>query len=301
MAPLGDLAVIVLHYGNVELTRECLRSVSCQGASFFVVDNSRGEFSGSDLPPEAGNAEIVVTGTNLGFAGGMNAGTRRAFEKGARRVVILNNDTIADPGFVEKVSAAFDVNEGKKTCFSPLILDASGRTVWFGGGKISWLSGKASHTGIGSTAFPDRPFESDYLTGCAACFTREAAEEAGLMEEDYFLYWEDVDWSSKLRRKGYKLFILPEIRIRHAGSASTGLESRNYLYYYHRNHLFFLLRNCPVLLLPFSLAGFTLNLARVCAAWLLRHGKEGRLKTKMTLKGVSHFFLAKRGPMPGKA
>lgn len=299
MAADKGLAVVVLHFGSIELTRDCLRSVISPEASFIVVDNSRGVISEKDLPLEMGSAEIIVTGENLGFAGGMNAGTRKAFDRGARRVVILNNDTVAEPGFIGKVSAAFARNEGRKICFSPLILDASGKKIWFGGGVVSWITGKARHLGFGSTVFPDEPFESDFLTGCAACFTKEAAEEAGLMEEDYFLYWEDVDWSSKLRGKGYTLLIRPEMRIRHAGSASTGLESRSYLYYYHRNHLAFLFRNCPVLLLPLSLAGFALNLARVCAAWTLKHGKEGRLKTLMTLKGVWHFFLGRRGPMPG--
>jgi len=290
------LSIIVLHYGDAALTRECIRSLSGADAWVYVVDNSPGSLSAEDVQAGDVAPEIVVTGSNLGYAGGMNAGIRKAMGDGARRLAVLNNDTIAEPGFVEKVISRFAEPKNGRTIFSPLILDGEGKKVWFGGGKISWLAARAKHSGFGSGSFPGSELASGFLTGCAICFPKEAAEEAGLMREDYFLYWEDIDWSVRLIKKGWALSVFPEIRIRHLGSAAAGLESDGYIYYYHRNQLLFLLRNCPPFLLPFSLAGLTLNLARIFTAWLFLHGKEGRRKVSMTIKGIYDSILGRRGP-----
>jgi len=295
----NDLAVVVLHYGDVGVTRNCLRSLEGSDAAVYLVDNGPGSISAGDIACDGKTPVIVSTGSNLGFAGGMNAGIRKAFDDGARFIAILNNDTAAEPGFAKNVAAKFEEHRGERICFSPLILDRDGKKVWFGGGKLSWPAARAKHSGFYSSCFPEAPAVSDFLTGCAMCFSKSAVDEAGLMKEDYFLYWEDLDWSVRLRKEGYRLVVFPDIRIKHLGSAATGLESDGYLYYFHRNQLIFLFRNCPRFLLPISLAGFAANLLRVCSAWLLKHGKEGRHKIRMTLKGVFGFLLARRGPVPG--
>ncbi len=298
MAEKTDLAIVVLHYGDLSLTVNCLRSLDGCGASIYLVENGPEGPQGQEQPDPGPGVRIIRTGANLGFAGGMNAGIRQALSDGSRFIAIMNNDTEAEPGFAEKIMEKFLGREGGKVCFSPLITDASGDSVWFGGGRMSWIGARAKHFGFGSRQMPAEEAESGFLTGCVLCFPGEAAEKTGLMKEDYFLYWEDIDWSARLRRKGFRLMVFPDVRVRHLGSASSGLESDSYLYYYHRNQLIFLARNCPFILLPFAFGGVCLNLVRVCAAWLLRHGADGRRKAKASLRGFADFFLGRRGRMP---
>jgi len=290
--------MIVLHYGDPSLTINCLRSLAGCGANIYLVENGAEGSPGEELPEFGPDVRMIRTGANLGFAGGMNAGIRRALSDGARFIAILNNDTEAESGFAEKIMEKFIECEGGKVCFSPLITDASGKSVWFGGGRLSWIGARAEHFALGSGVMPPEALETGFLTGCVLCFPRDAAEKAGLMKEDYFLYWEDIDWSVRLKRKGFRLMVFPDARVRHLGSASSGLESDSYLYYYHRNQLLFLARNCPFILLPLAFGGVCLNLVRVCAAWLSRHGADGRRKVKASLRGAADFFLGRKGPMP---
>ena len=245
MAGEKDLAIIVLHYGDPSLTINCLKSLGGSCARVYLVENGTEGSLGDELPEFGLDLRIVKTGANRGFAGGMNFGILRALSDGARFIAIMNNDTQAEAGFAEKIMDKFKECEGGRVCFSPLITDAAGERVWFGGGRLSWIGARAEHSGLGSPLMPQEALESGFLTGCVLCFPRDAAEKAGVMKEDYFLYWEDIDWSVRLKRKGFRLMVFPDVRIRHLGSASSGLESESYLYYYHRNQLLFLARNCP--------------------------------------------------------
>jgi GT2 family glycosyltransferase len=290
-----ELALVILHYGDIALTNKCLDSMAGACASIYVINNGSQELEAKDLIGDSENIEIVSTGCNLGYAGGMNVGIRIAIENGSKYIAVFNNDIVVAPGCIEKIKVRFEQTDGDNICFSPLIMDGKGENIWFGGGQLSWLQARAKHTGINTSGVPVGPVESGFLTGCAFCFKKTAIKDVGYMREDYFLYWEDIDWSLRFRRKGYRLYVYPDILIKHAGSAATGLESGNYLYYFHRNQLRFLFNNCPLFLLPFALTGFTVNLMRICSAWLFKHGKEGRAKIKMTLKGIFDFAVLKKG------
>jgi GT2 family glycosyltransferase len=290
-----ELALIILHYGDISITKQCLDSMAGADASIYIVNNGSQNIDLKYLAGNSENAEIISTGSNLGYAGGMNVGIRKAISDGSKYMAIFNNDILAAPGCIEKIKTVFEKTIGDKICFSPLIMDVGGGEIWFGGGHVSWLRARAKHAGMGTSDIPGGTVDSGFLTGCAFCFAKTAVEDAGFMREDYFLYWEDIDWSVRLRKKGYRLCVYPDIRINHAGSAAAGLESAGYLYYFHRNQLRFLFRNCPTILLPVAIAGFVLNLIRVCSAWLFKHGKTGRSKIRMTLKGVADFVLLKKG------
>jgi GT2 family glycosyltransferase len=293
-----ELALVILHYGDIDITKKCLESMDCGEAALYVVNNGSETAELEKLKSADGRVSVISTGDNLGYAGGMNFGIKRAIEGGAKYIAIFNNDILFPPGFTLSAKRHFEETEGGRICFSPLIMNGSGERIWFGGGRLSWISARARHLGFGFADFPEKAVESDFLTGCVLCFAKEAVSDAGFLNKEYFLYWEDIDWSMKLRKSGYRLFVFPDIRVSHLGSSSTGLESGSYLYYYHRNQLRFLFGNCPALLLPFALTGFSANLLRICAAWLFKHGKEGRHKIRMTLKGVADFLLFRKGRVP---
>lgn len=289
------LCFIVLHYGNVDLTYNCLKTLGKSDESVYVVLNGEDNRTKGVLEKEFPLVQQIALPKNLGFAGGMNKGIRRAIEDGYKWIMILNNDVECLQDFEKKTrDLIMEIEEGK-IVFSPLIYDRSGEKVWFKGGKFSKITSVAKHLGMGLKEISTEKSESDFLTGCAMCFPARVAEDSGLMDESYFLYWEDIDWSLNLRKSGYRLYVFPEIKLKHIGSASTTLESEKYLYYYFRNHLKFIFKNICCFLLPITLSFFGINLLKIFLAWYLGYRKEGRAKISAVLSGIKDFILQREG------
>jgi len=174
---------------------------------------------------EYDNFETVVidnTKENRGFAGGNNIGIKQALEKGADYILFLNNDTVVEPSFLKELVKAGESNK-KIGILGPI------------GGKINWLYTKGIHV----------TKDVDYISGACMLVKREVIEKIGLMLEQYFLYFEDVEWCLKTRKVGYKCVLVPEAKIWHKVSSSTQAESFSYIYYHFRNGLLLARRNAP--------------------------------------------------------
>lgn len=289
------IAYIILHYRDFEITRKCLKSLKTSDEKIYVVINGEDKLAEDILEKEFPFIEKISLKKNTGFAGGMNKGIKKALKDGADWVMILNNDVECCENFCKETKKIISKFKESKIVFSPLIYDKDGEKVWFCGGKYSMLTGRARHIRPPKKVYDFKKKKSDYLTGCAMCFPGKVADDAGLMDEEYFLYWEDVDWSLKLKRNGYSLFVMPDIKINHIGSASTTLESRSYLYYYFRNHLRFLFKNGSCFLIPIPLIFFTINLMRIFFLWFFFYGREGRKKILSVLEGIKDFAFGIEG------
>jgi GT2 family glycosyltransferase len=289
------LAFIVLHYGEKKITEDCLDSFKGNLKDTYLVINGEDGEVAEHFKSKYALKEVIVLEKNGGYAKGMNEGIIKAINDGYLWIMVLNNDVKLCPNFIEKVTDKIKEIKDEKICFSPLITDKEGKSVWFGRGEFSFFTGRAKHSKIEVDRLNSEKIESDYLTGCTLCFPSSAIKECGLMDEIYFLYWEDVDWSLRLKKSGYKFFVFPQLKIYHCGSASTQLESQSYLYYYFRNHLIFLFKNVPALFLPCSLFFYFLNILRLSLLWLLFHKKEGRNKIGWVFSGIKDFLLKKDG------
>ncbi len=289
------LAFIVLHYGEKKITEDCLDSFKGNlNDTYLVINGGNGEVS-KHFKSKYALKEIIVLEKNGGYAKGMNEGIKRAINDGYLWIMVLNNDIELCENFIEMVTDKIKTLKNEKMCFSPLIMDKEGKCVWFGRGEFSFFTGRAKHSKIEIEKLNSEELESDYLTGCALCFPSSAIKDCGLFDENYFLYWEDVDWSLRFKKNRYKCFVFPQIKIFHKGSASTQLESRSYLYYYFRNHLIFLFKNFHSLCLPCAFVFYFLNILRLSSVWLLFHKKEGRKKIGWVYEGIKDFFSKKEG------
>jgi len=208
--------IIILHFGNPKNTEECLKSLEnleYDNFDVMAIDNTK---------------------DNRGFAGGNNAGIKQALEKGADYILLLNNDTVIEPGFLKTL---IEAGEGDKKVgiLGPVIYEYKTDKIHFNGGKVNWLYTESRHiAGV-----------TDYITGACMLVKREVIEKIGLMDEDYFLYCEDVDWCLKARRAGYKCIVVPEAKIWHKVSSSAKAESFSYIYYHTRNGLLLAKKNAP--------------------------------------------------------
>jgi GT2 family glycosyltransferase len=233
------LVAVVLNWNGGEDTLAALASL--RGIETICVDN--GSTDGSDRLVEQRfpEAELVRTGENLGFAGGNNAGIRRALERGADWVLLLNNDAVAEPGLADALAraAAARPDAGLLAC---RVLHAD-RSVQYAGARFdarlgysgrSWTRGR----GLGAV---------DRADGAAMAVSRAAVDAAGLLDESLFAYVEDVEWSLRIRRAGFAVVYVPDAVVVHKGSASTGGgASTQNLYYDTRNTIVVCERYAPL-------------------------------------------------------
>lgn len=195
--------IVILNYNGKEVIRRCLSSVfKAEYPNFevVVVDNCSTDGSFETVKTRFGKAGVIRNQANLGFSAGNNIGIRFALERMADYVLLLNNDTEVEKDFLLKLVEAAEANT-RAGIISPVIFDSLSRQIWFSGGVIDWWRMKASHCRDADAA---EYRESQFISGCAMLVKAGVFKKIGLLDEDFFLYWEDVDFSLRARMAGYK-------------------------------------------------------------------------------------------------
>lgn len=236
---------VILNWNGGDDTLAALESLG--EIETICVDNGSTDGSDEKIAKTFPDVELIRAGSNLGFAAGNNVGIRRALERGADWVLLLNNDAVAEPGLADALEGAAlqRPDAGMLAC---KILFPDGRTVQFAGGRFdAWRGYSGRLTGHGKR---DRYFDLREVgrgDGAALAVSREAIERVGLMDESLFLYVEDVEWSLRVRAAGYAIVFVPDARVRHKGSSATGGHaSTTNLYYDTRNTIVVAERHAPL-------------------------------------------------------
>ncbi|MDH3197257.1 MAG: glycosyltransferase family 2 protein [Candidatus Krumholzibacteria bacterium] len=226
--PPPRVVVIVLTWNGRDLTLECLeslRSVRAAGVEVVVVDNASSDGTAAAVRERHGDGvTLIENGANLGFSAGNNVGIAYALRRGARFMLLLNNDTAVDPDFIDELLRPLE-RDPRVGITGPKIYYYTPRDrIWFAGGEVRMARGLARHVGIRETdrGQYDAPREVDYVTGCALMARREVYEEIGLLDPSYAAYFEDTDLCMRARRAGYGLLYVPTAKVWHKISASTG-------------------------------------------------------------------------------
>ena len=244
-----------------------------------VVDNASTDGTAEAVAGEFPAVELVRSEQNLGFAGGMNLGLRRALAGGAAYVLALNNDTVVDSRFAAELAAEAERRpDAAALCSKILFFDAPDR-IWYAGARYDPRRGyQGRHRGYGE---PDGPryagvAETGRACGAAMLVPRAALERVGLFDEELFAYVEDVDWSLRARALGLALLVVPSSRVWHKVSTATGgASSPATIYYDLRNTLVVCERHAP--LGPFGMwrRRLVVLLAHVAQALLSKRRREG--------------------------
>jgi hypothetical protein len=234
---LTGVTAVVLSWNGREDTLACLRSLEVEDVEVIVVDNA----SDDGTAEAVRGAEVIRNDRNLGYAGGMNVGIRRALERGADAVLLLNNDVEVEPGAIRALVAA--AGEAGAVCPVVVFADDPAR-IWYAGARFDPRRG---YNGRQLTASIDSVAETERICGAAVLIPRQALDDVGMLDEELFAYVEDADWSLRARRRRLPLLVVPESRVRHKVSASTGGEgSPDALYYSTRNLLAVCERHAPL-------------------------------------------------------
>lgn len=238
---LVSTAIVVVNYGSHELLRSNLLPVTTgpDAPRAVVVDNwssPEERRAITALASEVGWATVLPE-ANEGFGRGVNLGVRAALDGGADRVLILNPDATLDRASLNRLVDAVSMEPW--TAVAPLIVDGDGRSV-FWGYRVDLTDG-AVRSPRAATIAGHR--HEDWLTGACLAVSRELWEATGGMAEDYFLYWEDVDFSLRVRQAGGRLVNDTKAVARHVeGGTQTGhtdvtRHSSGYYYWNVRNRL----------------------------------------------------------------
>ena len=212
--------VIVLHWGETSVTAACLASlqeITYPAAQVLVIDNGTPNRGGEALIRDFPKFAQVRNESNLGFAGGNNVGLRRALEMGTDHALLLNNDAVVKPDFLEPLVACAE-EDARVGLVNPKILyaDPPG-TIWFARGEHSLWTGTARCVDRHRRDDPeDRGVrEMTFATGCALLIPRRTLERVGLFNESLFMYAEDLDLSIRVRRAGLKIMSVRHSRVVH--------------------------------------------------------------------------------------
>lgn len=235
---MPKLGIVISNYNGWQDTLACLDSLRQQTFRDFEVlllDDASTDDSVEQLR-DAGDERVIFLPQkqNRGFAAVNNIGIRRALQDGAEWIMLLNNDTACAPDMLENLLA--QTPPESVSCPKMLFMDPPDE-IWFAGGTLDRKTGKVVHLGghaKDGPAFSEKK-QVGFITFCCVLFPRSVVEKVGYLDEDLFMYCEDVDYCIRLTDAGIPMWYLPDAVLHHkAGGTAGGMLS---VYYITRNTL----------------------------------------------------------------
>jgi GT2 family glycosyltransferase len=206
------------------------------------VDNDSHDNSVEIFRDKFPELELLLIEKNLGYTGGINRGFREAAKLSPKYMMVLNNDTIVEATFLTELVNAMESNPSAAGVGGLILAEHDRKTIWFGGGKMIRWRGLAVHIDKGKPVEEksiDALRETNFLTGCMILFRTDHLAKTGLEDEDFFMYLDDIEFSARIAKNGFKLLYEPKSVIYHKVLGEK--ESPLKLYYSVRNR--FLLNN----------------------------------------------------------
>ncbi len=226
--------IVLLNWNGWRDTDACLESLKGLAYPNFnvvVVDNASSDGSEARLRELYPKLTLLQSGANLGFAGGNNVGLRYALEHGAQYVWLLNNDTLVQPDALTELVAKMQRDPGLGLCGSTLLYESARDTVQaLGGAHYNRWLGTVKHIGHHEhwpRTVDEREVEErlSYLIGASTLASRNFLEQIGLLQDDYFLYFEELDWAARARGR-FRLGYAAKSIVYHKEGSSIGGNDR---------------------------------------------------------------------------
>jgi GT2 family glycosyltransferase len=236
------ISVIILNWNGKNDTLNSLASLEKVATPHqtIVVDNGSTDDSVEAIKKTFPHIFVIETGENLGYAGGNNVGIQYALDQGADFLFILNNDTTVDPHILEGfLKRDLPLQGGSARLMKePDLLDHLG-------GNWNGEKGEFEIVGARSPASQwSAPITLDYVCGVALFVKREVFQKVGLFEPRFFLFWEESDFCLRAKKRGFIPTTCPEAILYHKVSASFTGGKPHTTYFWWRNRLLWIERNC---------------------------------------------------------
>ena len=245
------IAIIIINWNTFQLTFNCLKSLeesTYKNKTIFVVDNGSKDGSGDKIALQFPESNYIKNQKNEGFTGANNKALKVILKQNFDYVVLLNNDTVVKPNFLSLLEATMD-SDKNLAATQPLILDyPNTNTIWNAGGSFNSFFCLFKTRCKGMIYNPKLKIETStqWISGCCVMVKIAVIKEVGLLDDRFFAYFEDADWSIRMTNLGYKLGVVPESIIFHHSSGSTKKNNSSsegslspYAHYLNvRNHIY---------------------------------------------------------------
>jgi len=252
------IAIIVINWNTYKLTFECLKSlekITYKNHTVFLVDNGSVDGSGDKLYSEFPKTFYLKNEKNIGFTGANNLAIEKAIKQNFDYVLLLNSDTEVIPNFLGHLVKRMEIAK-TLAAVQPLILNyGKGDTIWNAGGSFNRFFGLSITRNKNKIYAPELKIDSltEWISGCCILVKTDVIKEIGLLDDRFFAYFEDVDWSIRMKSKGYKLGVEPKSIIYHHQSGSLVKNNTSnegalspYAYYLNlRNHIYLIKKHAP--------------------------------------------------------
>ncbi len=321
-ADMNTVALIILNWNGKKDTVELLSSVAkidYPKLDVIVVDNGSKDGSVATIREQFPHVHILENHENYGFAKGNNVGIEYALSTGAEFIFILNNDTIVSPDIVQAFITQMHANPHTGILGAKIFLyDEQDKFDHLGG---QWNSKKGCFDLVALREIDDgkgweQSQDLDYVCGCALFVRRKVFEKIGNFEEKFFLIWEESDFCFRARKEGFKVQTCPKAKVWHKVSASFVGGKPHSTYFWWRNRLLWIERNCSTketlsiylrILIPDIAHIFKLRLLKSLQLFALqlvrpkenlKRREERNLKYRAALHGVRDYTLRRFGNGP---
>jgi GT2 family glycosyltransferase len=247
------VTLISVNFNQAEVTLDMIKSVldnAYAQKQLILVDNGS-KISPEPLLPKGENIHFIRSERNLGFSGGNNLALPHA--KG-KYLFFINNDTILTEGCIHTLVSYMEAHP-KVVMASPLICFDLDQTK--GIETIQYAGMTALHTVTGrniqvgklepNAGQYQEPMPTAYAHGAAMMVRADAIKDIGIMDDQFFLYYEEMDWSARATKAGYDVMVVPQAKIYHKESLTVGEDSPLKTYFHTRNRIYFVRRNFPFL------------------------------------------------------
>jgi GT2 family glycosyltransferase len=218
---------VVLNWNGYQMTAVCIRSLlemdTPNNLEIVVIDNGSTDGSAEILRQEFPNITILRQNNNLGFAAGCNVGIRHALAREADYVLLVNNDTYVASDFLNEILAAMQ-SDSRIAAVCPKIYFADKpNLLWYAGADFSLWTGRFKVRGWKQvdSGQCDQYQDTTQATGCAMLVRPSALSDVGLLDERFWAYAEDLDWSLRFLKHGYRLAFAPKARLWHCDGATA--------------------------------------------------------------------------------
>ncbi len=254
--------VIIPNFNGMKFIENCMKALERETSTTYhicVVDNGSTDGSREWVEENCPNVQVIALPENTGFCGAVNAGIKASKTP---YVILLNNDTEVEYGFVKELETALE-REKKSFSVSAKMVDMYDNNILDGAGDLYCALGWAFALGKGKAVKGnyEKPQEIFSACGGAVIYRKEILDEIGIFDQNHFAYLEDCDLGYRAQIFGYRNFYAPEAVVKHAGSGVSGsrhnefkvnLSSRNSVYLIYKNMPFLQI----ILNLPFLIPGF---------------------------------------------
>tara|TARA_B100001564_G_scaffold138824_1_gene116508 strand:- start:5484 stop:6380 length:897 start_codon:yes stop_codon:yes gene_type:complete len=287
-----SIAIIIINWKKYDFTNKCIESVlnsSFKNFKIILIDNECQDGFSEEINKND-KIHIIKNKNNEGFARANNQAIKYSIKNGFDYVLLLNNDTLINNDLLELLIKHSNTLNHK--IIQPLILNYNGTKIWNAGGTINNFFGtfQTYKKGENFKNFKSSRHFTDWFTGCCVFIKSEIFNEVGYFDERFFAYYEDVDFSIRLKANGYSVSMMNDSYLQHFESASSKSIYQNegnlspYVHYLNiRNHILLLKKHSK----SFNIIGvFIYQLIKISSYLIYFLIRLRFRKFKMVLNGV---------------